>query len=281
MFLITIINGYQLNTTIKGQFHPFGNEVGKLPSFSVCLYPLSEKAVNGLYLQKQVGDYSFYEETEEGFWIAFCGSYLCLSKDWQNADVFIAENARSGGAYEVSYLLMQAYMVRLVMTGNYMIHAAAAVYREQGIVFCGLSGAGKSTQANLWKKHLKAEILNYDKPCVINEQEQVFVSGSPWSGKEQVLRNEAVPLRAIVYVKQAKQNAVRRLTVAEAFAYIYLHNYVYPLTPEIDAQYVAAIQETARRVPVYELECDISETAVETLFKELFPGERYLDAKKE
>lgn len=281
MFLLEASDGYQLNTQLRGQFHPFANEGGKLPSFSACLHPLAAADISGLRLQKQLGDYSFYEETPAGFWLSFCGSYLCLSRAFDRADVFVSDAVRSDGSYEVSYLLMQAYMYRLVTTGNFMIHAAAAVFRGQGILFCGLSGAGKSTQANLWKQHLQAEILNYDKPCVINDGDAVYAHGSPWSGKERMIKNEAVPLKAIVYVVQSKQNAVRRLTPAQAFAHIYLHNYVYPLTPEIDAQYIAAIQAAARRVPVYELSCDISEDAVQTLFAALFPETDYAQAKKE
>ncbi|MBQ8078261.1 MAG: PqqD family protein, partial [Eubacterium sp.] len=76
------------------------------------------------------------------------------------------------------------------------------------------------------------------------------------------------------------ENSVRRLTPEEAMSHIFLHNYVYPLTKDIESQYLAAIQATAEKIPVYELSCDISENAVEVLYNELFEN-TYKEAKVE
>ena len=265
---------------IEGQFAPFLQEGGKLPSFSVCLKKLTDEDVAGLKLTNHLGDYSFYEEPGNCFWISFCGSYLKLGKTFDSAEVYLSDKVQSDGNYEATYLLMQAYMYRLICTGNFMIHSAAVNYRGNGILFCGLSGAGKSTQANLWKQFLHCSILNYDKPCVINDNGTVYAHGSPWSGKEKLYKNEYVNLKAIVYVVQAKKNSVRKLGPAEAMSHIYLHNYVYPLTEEIESLYISAINSVAERIPVYELSCEISEEAVEVLYNELFDN-TYQQAKRE
>ena len=161
-----------------------------------------------------------------------------------------------------------------------MIHSAAAVYENDAVLFCGLSGAGKSTQANLWKAYLNCSILNYDKPCIIQDGGTMYAHGCPWSGKEELLLNEYHPLKAIVYVVQSPHNAVKKLTAAEAMAHIYLHNFVYPFTPQIESAYMTAIRETAAHIPVYELHCDKSEQAVETLFNTLYPNQNYPIAKE-
>lgn len=265
---------------LEGQFAPFLKEDGKLPSFSVCIYPLTDNDIADLTVKDTIGDYTYYTDSENAFRLSFCGCYAKLGADYESADVYMSDNVRDDGSYEASYLLMQAYMYRLVATGNFMIHSAAAVYKDNGILFCGLSGAGKSTQANLWKEHLHCSILNYDKPCVINDGGTIYAHGSPWSGKEKLIKNEYVPLRAIVYVVQSEKNSVRKLSPAEAMSHIFLHNYVYPLTEEIEKQYLAAIQAVAEKVPVYELLCDISENAVETLYNEIFDN-TYNEAKEE
>ena len=299
MFFINT-NGYKVTNNTEGQFAPFIKEGGKLPSFSVSIYPLKDNDISNLTVKETIGDYTYYMDSENAFWLSFCGCYAKLSADFQSVDVYMSENLRDDGSYEASYLLMQAYMYRLVATGNFMIHAAAAVYRlpcvkgavgescdtteglsdNTAILFCGLSGAGKSTQANLWKKYLHCSILNYDKPCVINDCGTIYAHGSPWSGKEKLIKNEYVPLKAIIYVVQAKENKVRRLNPAEAMSHIFLHNYVYPLTEETEKQYLAAIQAVAEKIPVYELSCDISEEAVEVLYNELFDN-TYKEAKEE
>ena len=280
MFSIFATANYLLNSNTEGQFAPFLQEGGKLPSFSICFHPLETDTINGLTINDTLGDYTFYTDAEGDYRISFGGCYCKLNKEFDKAEVYMAEKVRSDGSYEASYLLMQAYMYRLVSTGNFMIHSAAAVYKNNGILFCGLSGAGKSTQANLWKDYLHCDILNYDKPCVINDGGTIYAHGSPWSGKEKRIKNEYVPLKAIVYVVQAKQNRVRRLSPAEAMSHIFLHNFVFPLTEEIETQYLDAIRAVAEQVPVYELSCNISEEAVAVLYNTIFDNS-YQDAKKE
>ncbi|MBR2590047.1 MAG: PqqD family peptide modification chaperone [Clostridia bacterium] len=281
MFNIDTSKAYQLNKELAGQFEPFCNNEGKLPSFSLCLRPLPKEGFRDLQPAKALGDYTFFAQTETGYWVRFCASYMCLAKDFRHADVYVAQNSRDNGTYEASNLLMQGYMYRLVQTGNFMIHSAAAVYGEDAILFCGLSGAGKSTQANLWKTYLHCDILNYDKPCIIREGTHIYAHGSPWSGKEALKRNVYKPLKAIVYVVQAKQNKVRMLSAGEAFSHIFLHNYVYPFTPAVESAYIEAIQALANQIPVYELQCDISKEAVRVLFETLYPTQDFQAATKE
>lgn len=269
-------------STLKlDRFVPFQKEGGKLPSFSVAIHSLNNQQIEILNILRQVGDYTFFEKRAGGFWFSFCGCYCRLSEDYTHADVYLSDQLRSDGDYEASNLLMQAYMYRLADTRNFMIHSAAVNFNHNAVLFCGISGAGKSTQARLWKEYLHADMLNYDKPCIINDNGRIYAHGSPWSGKEALYRNEYAPLKAIVFVKQAKENRVVRLSPAQAYAHIFLHNYVYPLTEEIEKNYAAAISETAAHIPIYELYCDISETAVEVLFNELFPDINYREYQKE
>lgn len=270
----------QMNQLVMGQFNLFQNKEGKLPSFSICMHRLNAHIPAALTVQVHLGDYTFYQPTPAGFWFSFRDSYLKLASDFESADVYVSGNPQSDDAFSASYLLMQAYMYRLLKADGFMIHSAAAVFRGQAILFCGQSGAGKSTQANLWKRYLHCDILNYDKPCVLCEKGGVYAHGSPWSGKERMIKNEFAPLRAIVFVEQAKKNQVERLAPAQAFAQLYLHNYVYPLTPETDTLYQSVLQMVADRVPVYSLSCDISEEAVEVLFDTLFPDTSYRREKE-
>lgn len=269
------------NSSIKGQFEPFSTERGKLPSFNVYFKDYKMLYNYNLKEIQTIGDYTFYRDRNNSFWISFCNSFLFLNNTFDSAEIFISKVSDNDISYVLSYLLMQAYMYRLVTTGNFMIHSASVVYNNDAIMFCGLSGAGKSTQANLWKKYLNCYILNYDKPCIINDNDTIYAHGSPWSGKEHVIRNEYVHLKAIAYVVQSKSNSLRKLSKAEAMSHIYLHNYVYPITSQIEKNYISAISNVADRIPVYELSCTISEEAVELLFNELYNDVKYQEIKKE
>ena len=279
MIIIDNDEHFSLHSEISEQFKLFSDE-GKLPSFSVLLNLANGSLISSLTVNKIIGDYVFFEERPEGFWILFGDTYACITKDFKKVSVYVSSNEKNRN-YEISYIIMQAYMYRLISTGNFMIHSAAVVYRGEGIAFCGLSGAGKSTQANLWKKYLDCSILNYDKPCVINELENVYIHGSPWSGKERLLLNKYVPLKAIAFVVKSKDNHVRRLKPAEAVSHVFLHNYVFPFTQEIEMQYFNAIKFMVEKIPVFELNCDISEKAVEVLFNNIFEKATYNNAKKE
>lgn len=268
---------------VERQFGVFVAGQTKLPSFSICI-DSADKVVDFLTeIRSQfekIGDFGFYV-SGDGIWISFLDSYARLSGDYSRACVYLSQKALSAGRYEVSYLLMQAYMYRLVDTGSFMIHSATVTTSNMGILFCGYSGAGKSTQADLWRKYLRAYVLNYDKPCVIMEDGSAIVHGSPWSGKEDLFINRFAPVKAIVFIEQAEQCRVERLSPARAYALLYPNNYVYPVTSDIEEKYRDVITQTALSVPVYVLYCDISETAVETLYTELFQDISYSGRKRE
>ena len=263
------------------QFNVFSKEGGLLPSFSIRILELPNDFLSQFSLKKRLGDYVFYESKLDKHYFSYKGCLLALNSGMEHADIYLPKSITANGKHELSYLSMQAYMFRLVNTGNFMIHSAAVVHNNQGILFCGKSGAGKSTQANLWKEHLNSWVLNYDKPCVIQENGNAYVHGSPWSGKEALFLNKYVPLKAIVFVKQAKENNVVKLSAAQAYANIYLHNYVYPITQDIEEKYKDIINSIAITVPTYELSCDISENAVKVLYNEIFTDNSYLKAKEE
>ena len=249
-------------------FDIFSIKRGKLPSFSVCVDYLKNIVVDDLVKQNVCGSYTFYNPVKDGYWFSFNGSYLFLNNDYSHSNIYLSDNVKIAGQFEIKYLTMQAYMFRLVDTGNFMIHSAAVIHKDECILFCGMSGAGKSTQANLWKKYLHCDILNYDKPCVINDNGTIYAHGSPWSGKEKLVKIEYFPLKAIVFIKQSKDNQVVKLSHAKGFSDIYMHNYVYPINKYIEEKYINAVNNVVKNTPIYELYCDISENAVETLYNE-------------
>ena len=258
----------------------------KLPSFFITINVVSFEKIqsikNKLAVFNNVGEFCYYSTQNNGeYWFSMDDSLISLNNHYSDACVYVIDDDKSKIEREVSYLLMHTYMYRLVNTGNMMIHAAAVVYRQQSVLFCGLSGAGKSTQANLWKEYLHAHILNYDKPCIIEENGQYYAHGSPWSGKEALYLNECYQLKAIVFVVQDTNIKVDKLSVAKAYSLIFLHNYLYPINEEIEKKYSNVVSRIVQKIPVYELHCDISENSVCELFDVLFPDKNYKKVREE
>lgn len=279
VIVLNCINDFQ-----QGRLDLFFKQESRLPSFSVTFYSDFDLDLKMCSFKKKkiVGDFSYAQfSSKEGYMFSFCKSYAILNADFSHADVYLSGNDKKTCEYEASYLLMQAYMFRLVINDNFMIHSAVAVYDNYGILFCGASGAGKSTQANLWKNCLGAWILNYDKPCVINDHNKYFVHGSPWSGKEAVYKNKCVPIKAIVFVNKSQEIMIKKLTIAEAYSKLFLHNYIFPLNEQIELKYMDIISKLSQSIPIYDLYCDISRNSVFILHNELFSDKPFFKVRKE
>ena len=169
----------------------------------------------------------------------------------------------------LAQVLMQAYRYTLLFSGGLLIHSACVVKDGGAVLFCGVPGAGKSTQARLWEQVLGAEALNNDQTAVLWDKETVLAHGTPWSGKEPCYKNGAYPLRAIVFVEKSPKDRVERLRLAEGFGLLYLNNYLVPARDGIEETYSAAVEKLTQSVPIYRQYCTMTETAPKTLLQAL------------
>ena len=153
-----------------------------------------------------------------------------------------------------------------------ILHASFIVWDGSGILFTAPSGTGKSTQAELWRQHAGADILNGDRACIRKISEGYLAYGIPYAGSSNIYRNEFAPIKAIVVLRQAKENRVQLLRKGECLAY---------LLPELslhrwDAQFmIRALDRVAdilEHVLVYRLDCLPNADAVEVLRSALFNG---------
>ena len=116
-------------------------------------------------------------------------------------------------------ILMIAFVYRSAFFHTVTVHASAVAVQEQGCVFVGPSGIGKSTHSRLWLQHIPgACLLNDDQPVLrLHPDGTVMLYGSPWSGKTSCYRNEGVRLKAIFFMQQALENHLTRLSGIETF----------------------------------------------------------------
>ena len=93
-----------------------------------------------------------------------------------------------------------------------ILHSSYIAWKGKGIVFSAPSGTGKSTQAELWRKHRPGtEIINGDRSILTCERGIPEVYGLPLCGSSGIAVNKSFPLGAVVVLRQAKTNTVRRL----------------------------------------------------------------------
>ena len=120
-------------------------------------------------------------------------------------------------------MLMFAFRTAPLMTLE--MHAAVVVKggeEARGYLFLGHSGTGKSTHARQWLQAFPdAWLLNDDNPILrVMEDGNVYVFGSPWSGKTPCYNNAHPRVGAIIKLSQAPFNELQALTLPQAYAYI-------------------------------------------------------------
>ena len=150
-----------------------------------------------------------------------------------------------------------------------LLHASLIEYAGCAIAFAGPSGVGKSTQAELWKTHLQADIINGDRAALRKTENGWMAYGFPYAGTSGIYRQACAPLKAIVVLQQGRENLLRPIPPAEAFTKIYpelsIHRWDRNFTKNAADLCISLFDST----PVYLLQCLPDESAVLLLKKGL------------
>jgi hypothetical protein len=166
--------------------------------------------------------------------------------------------------------MMHPFEGNVLYKGGIVLHGAAIETCGSGIVFTGVSGAGKSTQARLWRAYRNALILNGDCPAIRLSDGIPKVYGTPWCGTSGECVNRAAKLKAVVLVKQGESNALRELTRNDAFLALLANVLRSNFDDHALDLSIVNISGIIGRIRVYELTCTVGEQAVELLERELF-----------
>lgn len=159
--------------------------------------------------------------------------------------------------FSVTTMLMMMFSFSTASMNTLLIHASVTMNGGKGYLFLGKSGTGKSTHSQLWIKNIEGcELLNDDNPALrVCDDGVVRVYGTPWSGKTPCYRNLDVPVGAIVDLHQAKKNVIKRQSLPEAYASIYVSFSGYRFVKSMADGYHATNAKIVTSVPCYSLDC--------------------------
>lgn len=162
-----------------------------------------------------------------------------------------------------------AFYRELLDYDGFGLHSSAVALENRAILFSAPCGTGKSTHTSLWRKYFgkdKAIIINDDKPALRLTGDTFHVYGTPWSGKSDLNANIKVPLQAIVFIEQAKENHIRRLDSKEAVRMLIYQS----LRPNSDRdkmnKLLTLIDALLPKTTVYQMGCTISTEAVKLVY---------------
>lgn len=146
-----------------------------------------------------------------------------------------------------------------------ILHSAYMCYEDTAVLFSAPSETGKSTQAGLWEKYRGTWTVNGDRSLLIREEDGWYANGWPVCGSSEICNNKSYPVRAIVMLSQAKENRISRLKGLEALRKVMEQITINAWNSEFQIQAMDELEILLKEVPVYHLECDISEDAVRCL----------------
>ena len=154
-----------------------------------------------------------------------------------------------------------------------MIHSSAVVLDGNAYLFSAPSGTGKSTHTRLWlqKFENRAYILNDDKPAVRIMPDGIFVYGTPWRGKDDVSINKKAPLKGICFLNRDKTNWIKTMDTESKVVNLY-HSAIKKVDKEVALKQLDIIENIIKKIPIYEMGCNISEESVEVSYNKMFYG---------
>jgi len=165
--------------------------------------------------------------------------------------------------YPLDELLFQH---RLAREGAVEVHGCGILWKGRVLLFCGRSGAGKSTTARLWRRHARgARLLSDDRVVLRPGKHGVRAFGTPWHGDGGFASPTSGPLGALFFLRRGKRTRLVPLGTAEAAARLFARSFPPPWDTEGLEGALDACADAAAAVPAFELAFRPDRTAVEAV----------------
>ena len=183
--------------------------------------------------------------------------FLFANEDWSEATLFCDRYTDENYG-----LPLAALCARLAYFNAFLLHGSLVDLDDEGIVFTGYSGVGKTTQAQLWEKYLHADIINGDKLFLRCLDGQAYAYGAPWKGSSPYCLSRKVPVKAVVALRQAKENSIQKLDSLACMEYFMPHLFLPHWDQACLNRALDAFDQILGNTPVYLLKCRPDEDAV-------------------
>ena len=230
--------------------------VKSVPDPDALIPPDSERIYNGAGME-------VFRSGEKQYHRYYYGGDLALlitDENGDGTDVYVFEHTVNRGIQK--FLALETQILKF---GGVFLHASLIKYNGAALAFTAPSGTGKSTHAELWRKNMGAVVLNGDRAALRERGGEWFAYGSPWAGSSGIYINESAPLKAIVILKQAPDNSVRRLFGTETFGKVLGGGILPYWNNKLMNEACDVINKLIDEVPVFELRCTPDIGALEVI----------------
>ena len=204
------------------------------------------------------------------------------SRDYGELTVWVTDRffdiERKGRKYRhqasipLSSSIRAACEAGMVTRDGLPLHASLVEKDGFGVIFLGPSGMGKSTQAKLWEQYLGADFLIGDRPGMRKIDGRWIGFGMPWDGKDAIHRQVFAPVKALIWLEQAKENRIAPMNPIQAMQ-VMLKQAMMPVWDDTAMNGATALMGAlAREIPMYHLCCLPDEGAARLTYETIYKG---------
>ena len=140
--------------------------------------------------------------------------------------ILIDSRARNALKWDRNLLGLMALEHDCIRLDAFLLHASCVIHDGCAVLFCGPSGQGKSTQADLWQRHAGAEIVNGDRTLVFSRDGVWYAGGFPVCGSSEHCLDRTAPLKALVFLEKAPENQTQALSPLQAMKRFYSQAFI-------------------------------------------------------
>jgi hypothetical protein len=195
-------------------------------------------------------------------------SALLIDEPRRKGRLFLAPGAPFALHYPLDELLFQHHLAR---HGGMEVHACGVAEGGEALLFCGVSGAGKTTTARLWRRHRRgAEILSDDRMIVRERRGRLWAFGTPWHGSGRFASPRGLPLGGIFFLARGKPS-VAPMSLSAAAAELFARAFPPPWEAAGSARVLDLCARAAEEVPCARLRFRPDASAVRAVRAALRP----------
>lgn len=163
--------------------------------------------------------------------------------------------------------IQRAFAEFLFGHNTLLFHGSALAVDGEGYLFTAHSGTGKSTHTRFWMQTFgeRAVMVNDDKPFLELGEDEVWLHGSPWSGKHGLDTNIRVPLKGICVLERGQENRIRKISREEALPMLQKQAYR-PMDEKKSDTFETLMDRLSRSVPLWKMACTKDPAAAQIAF---------------